>query len=273
MGHLESMEACSTCASLLSAAPAYSEKPLPDDRRVACCARVICGKCIQSNRRFAEYCPYCQISSGPSALPQGLRDPPAYEAAPAAPKASSHDTAPPPYTPPPSTTAHVNDEKGALAAAAAQKDSDDAEDTLHFLNHNHDTVSSLSLRYGVPASALRRANNLTSDHLLLGRRTVLIPGAYYKSGVSLSPRPIEGEDEERRKANIRRFMTSTKVSKYEVALLYLEQTDYNLAAAMEAYFVDEAWEKEHQFPGHGKAAKKGKQKVGTNSSWNSSRLP
>ena len=42
-------EACCTCARLLSAVPRISatEKPLPDDRRLGCCSRVICSDCIQ----------------------------------------------------------------------------------------------------------------------------------------------------------------------------------------------------------------------------------
>jgi hypothetical protein len=42
-----SMEACCTCATLLSRVPRYSdaEKPLPDDRQLECCPRVICGNC------------------------------------------------------------------------------------------------------------------------------------------------------------------------------------------------------------------------------------
>jgi hypothetical protein len=40
----------------------------------------------------------------------------------------------------------------------------------------------------------------------------VIPGEFYKGGVSLSPRPIEGEDEERRKAIVRRWMVACKVS-------------------------------------------------------------
>lgn len=126
-----------------------------------------------------------------------------------------------------------------------------AEDVLHFLNHNHDTVTSLSLRYNVPAGVLRRANNVTSDHLLLGRKTVVIPGEYYKGGVSLSPRPIEGEEEELRKGKIRRFMVACKVSEYDIAVLYLEQTDYDLDAATVAYLADEEWEANH--PVEGKA--------------------
>jgi hypothetical protein len=68
----------------------------------------------------------------------------------------------------------------------------------------------------VPTAALRRANNITSDHLLLARRTILIPGEFYKAGVSLSPRPIEGEEEERRRAILRRWMVACKVSEYVV---------------------------------------------------------
>lgn len=129
-------------------------------------------------------------------------------------------------------------EKAALAAEQEQEKRA-TEDTLHFLNHDCDTIASLSLRYSVPSPALRRAN-ITSDHLLHGRKTILIPGEYYRGGVSLSPRPVEGE-EELRKAKIRRFMTSCKVSDYDVALLYLEQSGYDLGAAMNAFFDDDAW--------------------------------
>ena len=202
------------------------------------------------------------MTSGPSSLPQGLRDPPSY--ANSVPRSSSKSSeqargAPPPYTPT-SKPADPADEKAALAAADDEEP--DAEDTLHFLNHDHDTVASLSLRYGVPASAIRRTNNLTSDHLLLGRRTVLIPGEFYKAGVSLSPRPVEGEEEELRKSKIRRFMTSAKVSDYDVALLYLEQSGYDMAAAVEAFFADEAWERDHptHIPGSQKQKKSTKDK-------------
>jgi hypothetical protein len=80
---------------------------------------------------------------------------------------------------------------------------------------------SLSLRYKVPVDVLRRANKLTSDHLLLARRTVIIPGEYYQGGVSLSPRPVEGEEEERRKAIVRRWMVACKVAEYVSPLPHL----------------------------------------------------
>lgn len=73
----------------------------------------------------------------------------------------------------------------------------------------------------------------------------MIPGEHYKGGVSLSPRPIEGEEEELRKSKIRRFMTACKVSEYSYALLYLEQSGYDLGVAMDAFFDDETWERNH----------------------------
>lgn len=59
---------------------------------------------------------------------------------------------------------------------------------------------------------------MTSDHLLLARRTIVIPGEYYKGGVSLNPRPVEGEDEERRKATVRRWQVACKVAEYVTTL-------------------------------------------------------
>ncbi len=75
-------------------------------------------------------------------------------------------------------------------------------------------MSSIALRYCVPLQALRRANNLYADHLLAARRTIVVPGEYYKGGVSLSPTPLEGEEEELRKAKVRRWMVATKVAEY-----------------------------------------------------------
>ena len=85
-------------------------------------------------------------------------------------------------------------------------------DVLHFVDPSHDSLSSLSLRYGVPSQALRRLNGLYADHLLAARRTVLIPGEFYKGGISLSPRPVDGEEEDARKVKIRRWMVACKVA-------------------------------------------------------------
>lgn len=53
------------------------------------------------------------------------------------------------------------------------------------------------------------------------------------------------------------MLTRWSALRYDVALLYLQQADYNLEAAIEAYKDDEKWEKEnplHSAKGKGKAA-------------------
>ncbi|KAI9701043.1 MAG: hypothetical protein M1836_001712 [Candelina mexicana] len=250
-------EACCTCARLLSSiSPQYdekTEKPISQDRRLECCGRSICGNCIHDNPRFATYCPFCQVASAPSPLPQGLRDPPAYSPPPSprphhAKLASSNHELPPSYS-----------SLDSRPLAPEKDTSQPADDVLHFLNPAEDTIQSLSLRYGVPPNALRKTNGLYADHLLSARRTVLIPGEFYKGGVSLSPRPLEGEEEELRKAKVRRWMVACKVSEYDVALIYLKQADYNLDLAIEAYKADEKWEKEH--PLDQASSSKGKSKA------------
>ncbi|KAI1327858.1 hypothetical protein F5Y16DRAFT_181498 [Xylariaceae sp. FL0255] len=261
------LESCCTCATLLSDVQRVSEceKPLPDDRWLECCPRVICGRCISHNRRFGTYCPYCQISLTTTALPPGLRDPPSYTASTGS-TSCTKSAPPPPY----SATATHHSTLDSKDEKSATVNDEPAQDILHFLNHAHDSVSSLSLRYGVPASVLRRANNITADHLILGRRTVIIPGEYYRGGVSLSPRPVEGEEEEARKAKLRRWMVACKVHEYDVALLYLEQADYDVHAATETYFADEEWERTHpvEAAGCGKGIVRGRVNTGR---WSTSR--
>lgn len=92
------------------------------------------------------------------------------------------------------------------------KNTDNVPDVLHFVDPNNDSILSLSVRYGVPADVLRRTNKMYADHLLAARRTVLIPGTHYKGGVSLSPRPLEGEEEEIKKTKLRKFMVGCKLA-------------------------------------------------------------
>jgi len=204
-----SSEACCTCAALLSSIPPTydekTEKPSQFERRLECCGRAICARCLTDNPRFSNYCPYCQIATGPSALPpQGLREPPTYS-----PPDEEHtnekyaDSELPPYS------AH----NAALQPPSEkQANHENAPDVLHFVDPNNDSINSLSIRYGVPSEALRRTNKMYADHLLAARRTILIPGEFYKGGVSLSPRPLEGEEEEIKKTKLRKFMVTCKVS-------------------------------------------------------------
>lgn len=156
--------------------------------------------------------PFCQVSMKPSPLPQGLRDPPTYTP-PSQSLSLQPSQDPPAYSDElPSYSSLTNTQSA--PAEKSESATQPAEDVLHFLDHKQDTMTSLSFRYGVPITALRKANNITSDHLLLARRTIIIPGEYYKGEVSLSPRPVEGEEEERRKGLVRRWMVACKVSEY-----------------------------------------------------------
>ncbi|SLM33850.1 LysM domain [Lasallia pustulata] len=256
-------EACCTCATLLSAIPPQydekTEKPIAHDRRLECCGRVICGRCIAQNSRFATYCPFCQVSTAPSSLPQGLRDPPAYSPPPPLQPANAALTSVNEDEPPSYSSIDSRPQGSAKSVPSSAEQGQPAEDVLHFLDPAQDTISSLSLRYRVPQDALKRTNGLYADHLLAARRTVLIPGEFYKGGVSLSPRPIECEDEEIRKVKVRRWMVACKVAEYDVALLYLKQAEYDLDAAVDAFKADEKWERENPMS----AASKGKSKQST----------
>jgi LysM repeat protein len=107
----------------------------------------------------------------------------------------------------------ITDEKTPLddrpSSLETEKPETKRPDVLHFVEPT-DSVSSVVIRYGVPAAILRRANALFSDHLLAARRTIVIPGEHY-GGASLSPRPPGGE-EEARKGKIRRLMVRCKVA-------------------------------------------------------------
>jgi hypothetical protein len=196
-------ETCCTCATLLSALPVEyhekTEKPLGSERLLECCGRKICRKCLNGNPRFENYCPYCQhiavTASGSRIFGQDQAPlPPSYSVSI---EEKTHESGLP-----------------LRSNRDLEKPVETAPDVLHFVNPVHDSIGSLSLRYGVPAAALRRTNGIFTDHLLPARKTVLIPGEYYKGGVSLSPRPIEGEDEEARKSKIRRWMVACKVPEY-----------------------------------------------------------
>ena len=63
---------------------------------------------------------------------------------------------------------------------------------------------------------------------------------------------------------IRRAWLTHLENSYDIALLYLEQVDYDLDAAIEAYKDDERWEKEHpmeaNIKGKGRPADIGKRR-------------
>ena len=142
-------------------------------------------------------------------MPQGLRDPPAYSSletehvSARGTSTSDDEPLPPPYQ---AGTYRENGSSSDEKSGAAP-----AEDVLHFVAPE-DSMRSLALAYGVPIAALRKTNNIYSDHLIQARKTLLIPGEYYKDGVSLSPRPLESEEEEIKKNKVRRWMVACKVA-------------------------------------------------------------
>ncbi|KAF7879288.1 hypothetical protein EAF04_000485 [Stromatinia cepivora] len=240
-----------------------------EDRRLSCCGRIICGECMERNERFKIYCPFCQVRSGEIMAGDTISDstdfklatkdkPPSYEETIGC-RSSHSQTSPPIHR----HALFSKSQQQSLTQVQNQSQSQSQpDDTLHFLSHSTDSMTSLSLRYGVPIEVLRKKNGITSDHLLLARKTILIPGQWYKGGVSLSPRPVEGEEEERRKACVRRFMVGCKVFEYDIAVLYLEQADYDLELAMGVYKDDERWEKENPISDTGKGKGKTKFDVG-----------
>lgn len=238
-------ESCCTCATRLSDVKVpydpESEKPLQHNRQLDCCSRSICAACQYKNPRFQSYCPFCQISSGPSALPkEGLRLPPSYSKTAHLRNASRAESPPPSYDD--SITPSRLLEQGSEPPS-------DTEDTVHFVA-SEDSLQGLSLAYKVPIAVLRRHNNLYSDPLLAARRWVLIPRSHY-TGPSLSTPPDPLEEE--RKTKVRRWMVSTKCADYDVAQLYLKGSDYNLDIAIEAFKADEEWERSHPLEGKGKS--------------------
>ena len=87
-----------------------------------------------------------------------------------------------------------------------------AEDVLHFIDPSRDSIPSLALAYRIPQNALRRKNNLFADHLIAARKTILIPGDLYKGGISLSPKPLESEEDQIKKTKVRKWMVTTKIA-------------------------------------------------------------
>ena len=234
-----SIEACCTCATVLTDTKVpydtESEKPICLDRRLECCGRTICATCQYNNSRFKTYCPFCQLSSEPTALPaEGLRLPPSYRD-----DEQKHRIDLPPAYDTLSRPGH---------SVAAVRPPEDTEDTVHFLSPD-DTVHSLSLAYKVPHDVLRKHNALYSDSLLVARKFMLIPKDHY-DGPPLSTPP--DPEEEERKNKVRRWMVATKCAEYNVAQLYLKASSYDLNAAVEAFRADEQWEKDHPMAGKGK---------------------
>ena len=122
-----------------------------------------------------------------------------------------------------------------------------ATDVIHHLSPS-DTITALSLAYHIPSQVLRSHNHLHSDLLLPARRILLMPRTHY-NGPSLSPHHRESSQEDERKRKIRRLMVTCKISEYEVAVVYLNEAEWDLNAAAKRWTDDEAWERDHPLVG------------------------
>lgn len=205
-----SAAACCICAQLL---PRHGDGKCLDSKAASpyqypCCGRLICRQCYYKSPRFDKYCLFCQISFGTNPLPQGLRDPPPYSR-PTSPSGATDERRATESDPPAYTAPHASESATVVARAGSNST---ASDTVHYVDPARDSVPSLSLLYGVPAAVLKVRNGLYSDRLLAARRTVVIPKEYYRAGVSFSPQPVHGAEEEERRHKIWTLMQSCKVA-------------------------------------------------------------
>jgi LysM repeat protein len=180
-----------------------TEKPLSSYQEYPCCSRLICRTCLEQRPQFSNYCPYCQHTGSATEKSASSASSSVYTALT---QSALLNISTPPQTPPRLAKSRPRE--------FSEKEPEAAPDVLHFVDPNNDTINTLSIRYGVPVTVLRQTNGIYSDRLLAGRKTILISGEYYKGGVSLSPRPVDGEEEDQRKSKIRKWMMASKVVEY-----------------------------------------------------------
>ncbi|KAK6506108.1 hypothetical protein TWF506_011029 [Arthrobotrys conoides] len=224
--------ACSTCQTLLhkislsraqelnekqpSLDEKNTEKPVSPHRhyKSECCGRYVCFICISKNPRFITYCPFCPIKRPQinQETDAGIElEPPSYTL-------NNIPPSPPPYSTDPVETINSS------------------ESLIHYLLPN-DSVTSISFQYSIPSHVIRSHNRLYSDTLLAGRNYILIPRNRY-SGLSLSPNPVQSEEEN----VLKRFQIRTKCVEYDIAKVYLDEAGWDLEKAIEKWAADELWE-------------------------------
>ena len=178
---------------------------------------IVFADLLQAKPRLEDYCPRCQLryTDDPSKTPFSPVPP-------------SYESLLPPYSLSPHPNVPLQDSKG--------------PGCIHYLRHN-DTLIGLSLMYKIPLQDIRRANNLFgNDNLMHARHYVFIPGY---NGPSLSREPEEPEEVEIRKIALKRFQLISKCVDYKMATIYMENSGWNIEAAVEKYNDDIAWEKAH----------------------------
>lgn len=127
---------------------------------------------------------------------------------------------------------------GVQESSSSQADSN----VVRHLVAKTDTLSGLSVRYGVKVDDIKRANNIIGDSIF-ERKFVDIPNpTRIPSEEELSSRPIPkcGKDS----TAISRFVLLAKCTPVE-AKFYLTDHDWNFKEAMAAYKQDLEWEKKN----------------------------
>mmetsp|Transcript_2435 Transcript_2435/g.6128 ORF Transcript_2435/g.6128 Transcript_2435/m.6128 type:complete len:261 (+) Transcript_2435:135-917(+) len=136
-----------------------------------------------------------------------------------------------------------------LAAAQGSAPADDGgppgkkgvvlpEDWIEVRVTRSDTVSSLAVKYGTNPVMLRLVNKLSSDMMLMSRRSVLVP-----PDRSVAPPPPMTEDELRDQAVRRLRKRMGGAGSLEEARFYLDAAGGDLDAALADYEADRAWER------------------------------
>ncbi|KAJ2906711.1 hypothetical protein MKZ38_000447 [Zalerion maritima] len=125
---------------------------------------------------------------------------------------------------------------------------DEVKNCIHHHIHPHETLFSISVLYNLSPSEVRKANSLSptgiDDRLLLARKTVVIPGRTN----SLSATPPGGEEAERRRLGIRRWMMATREPNYDIAKTYIEGSGWDVDLATDRWFGDGDWERNNGGP-------------------------
>ncbi|KAK6524851.1 hypothetical protein TWF281_011752 [Arthrobotrys megalospora] len=223
--------ACSTCQILLDKIRPHdsqelNEKQTPFNEKDTekpvslphyksdCCGRYVCFICIEKNPRFITYCPFCPIKrprKDQDTDTETISEPPPYTP-------NKTPSSPPPYS------------------TVTPRTINPSDSLIHYLIPT-DTIISISFQYSIPAILLRSHNRLYSDSLLAGRSYILIPRDHY-NGPSLSPNPVQSEEDN----TLKRFQIRTKCVEYEIAKVYLEESEWDLEKAVEKWVADERWE-------------------------------
>ncbi|CAG8450866.1 13533_t:CDS:2 [Ambispora gerdemannii] len=250
---------CLTCHVLSSSSPFNRFTPF----LTKCCNRWVCNKCLQDNPRFFNYCPFCHrasdILSSSSrdvinnvnieslneesnqerelvALCKGSDDLPLYQEI--FTDDDGNQTNLPTY----------DDVLRGLDSTEQQQQQDEKKQKLtndekseygviHYVR-KEDTLPGLAFKYGIGISDIRRANRLFDDNIF-ARTSLIIPNYF---GPSLSEKQSK-EDE--LKTLIKRFQLRSKCVDPTEAKYYMEQSNYNIDAATQAYRDDVLWEMQH----------------------------